>query len=373
MKCIACGHPYLSEILRLNNAPRVCQPLGIKQITDDKKITLTVLSCRCCHLVQLKKVPPFSASYYEDYLLDRTHSTFSSDYQKHIARYFVSTYHLRDKTVLEVGCGDGTFAALLKKNGIDITGIDPSAKACQSAREKGIRVIEGRLTNKTSIKNHFDGFAACQVLEHMSNPRQFLSDIQRMLSPGAVGMIEVPSLTNTMKDKRFYDFFPDHVAYYSIASLSRLLESVGFRIFELKEVMSNEYIVAFVEYVPVAGGALQTSYESHQVKVTRFLNELKGKNVALWGAGIRGIPLISFSGLNEKSVLYCIDSDPNKHGKYLPGSHIKVVSPDTIRRKPPDVVVITASFYTKDIISILRKRYAYTAKIALLFPEPSML
>lgn len=373
MKCIACGNSDLAEILRLKNAPRVCQPLRTRQIAEDKKITLTVLSCTCCHLVQLKKVPPLPASYYGEYLLDRTHSTFSSDYQKQIARHFVSTYHLRDKSVLEVGCGDGTFSALLKKEGVDITGIDTSSKACQSARKKGIRVIEGRLTNKTRIKNRFDGFAACQVLEHMGNPGQFLLDIQRVLSPGAVGMIEVPSLTNTMKDKRFYDFFPDHVAYYSVASLSRLLESAGFRIFELKEVMSNEYLVAFVQYVPAASGALHTSYESYQVKVSRFLSELKGKKVALWGAGIRGIPLISFSGLDENSVLYCIDSDPNKHGKYLPGSHIPVVSPEAVRRKPPDVIVITASFYSKDIITTLRKRYAYTAQIAVLFPEPAIL
>ena len=118
---------------------------------------------------------------------------------------------------------------------------------------------------------------------------------------------------------------------------------------------------------------LNKSYRTHEMKVKKFLGKLKNKKVALWGAGIRGIPLISFSGLDEHSVLYCIDSDPNKHGKFLPGSHIPVVSPDVIRRNTPDVIVITASFYTKAIVDTLRKKYAYTKQIATLFPEPAIL
>src|SRR3990167_2258714 len=148
MKCIACGHTKLLEILRLSNAPRMCQPLEKKQLIHDKKIKLTVLSCTCCYLFQLKKVEALPDSYYEDYLLDRTHSTFSNDYQEKIARYFVSTYNLQNRSVLEVGCGDGTFAALLKNEKADVTGIDPSARACQSAWKKNVRVIEGRLTGK---------------------------------------------------------------------------------------------------------------------------------------------------------------------------------------------------------------------------------
>ncbi|WP_163540404.1 methyltransferase domain-containing protein, partial [Klebsiella pneumoniae] len=62
----------------------------------------------------------------------------------------------------------------------------------------------------------FDGFVTRQVLEHVPDINDFLIGIRRNLKPGAYGLIEVPSLEKALEDRRFYDFFPDHLNYFSL-------------------------------------------------------------------------------------------------------------------------------------------------------------
>lgn len=371
MKCLACKEGELKLFLKVKNAPPTTQVVPREVLKKDKKIYLNIYKCKRCTLLQIPKKLEPKSSYYKEYLIDRNFSNYFNKYQQEAAKVFISKFNLINKDIIDVGCGDGYFSELLKKNGAKVTGIDPSKSACESTRKRGIKVIYGYINKKVKLDTKFHAFTACQVLEHIRNPQEFLSIIKNNLHQDGYGFIEVPSLAKTLDEHRYSDFFPDHVAYYNAASLAFVLKLSGFEVLDIHQSVNNEFLTAFVRVKKKKENEnLQNNLNMFQKKANAFIKSLGKKKVIAWGAGIRGISAISYSIVTSNIIKYCIDSDKNKQGFFLPGSHLEVVSPEILKKENFDVVIITASLYTEEILKTLRKKYNYKNRVAILFPEP---
>jgi hypothetical protein len=66
----------------------------------------------------------------------------------------------------------------------------------------------------------------------------------------------------------------------------------------------------------------------------------EGKSVAGYGAPGKSATLLNYCGIGTDLIEYTVDRSPYKQGRYLPGSHIPIYSPDRIRETKPDYVVI---------------------------------
>lgn len=374
MKCIACSSTNLSLFIALKNGPATTQVLTQEAVEKDRVLSMRVYQCRQCMLVQLARNAVVDSIYYKEYAINRLFSSFSNKYQRLIAKNFVNQFKLKGKLILEVGCGDGYFAKLLLRSGAKILGIDPSERACRMAKKRGINVKCAYIDRKLQLKQKFSAFTLCQVLEHMRNPVEFLSIIKQFIVPKGYGLIEVPSITKTLVEKRFSDFFPDHVAYYSHVSLAYVLEAAGYTVIDIHHAMNDEYLSATVQINDnIADGS--KSYKNLKIyltKVQRFFKKYKKKKIIMWGAGIRGISLIAYSNIKKGAIRYCIDSDPDKRGRFLPGSHLEVVGPGILNSEPFDLIVITANLYVEEIKTEIREKYKYNKEIAVLFPEPML-
>ena len=73
-----------------------------------------------------------------------------------------------------------------------------------------------------------------------------------------------------------------------------------------------------------------------------FLIEQKraGQHVAAYGAAAKGNTLLNYAGVRPDLLPYVCDAAPSKQGKFMPGSHIPIRSPEALRENPPDSVVI---------------------------------
>lgn len=376
MKCISCHFTGLSSFLKISNAPRCVQVINKSSLGKDKKIDIEILKCERCTMVQLSDKNYVISDYYDDYIMSRTHSTFSKKYQNSLAKMFIDQFNLKNKSIVDIGCGDGFFAQMLEKNGAKAIGIEPSETAFQQAKARNIQVIKAYVNDNFNIKRKFDGFVACQVFEHISDPGNMLKNIKKFIKEESFGLIEVPSLVKAMKDSRFYDFFPDHVAYYSPTSLAYMLQLNGFDVISVQHTANDEYITAFIRFTNRSGLTenFQQEFYEYKKEFSNFFNKLANKKIILWGAGAKGISSLSFSDVNPKNILFCIDSDPNKEGRYLPGSHIQVVSPSVLDKTKADIIIVTAMMYKDEIISKLEKKYHYKKnQIAIIAPKPHFL
>lgn len=368
--CRLCGDPQLAQQFVTRRAPsNISRLLREEELGADEPIELTVYQCQSCGMVQLADI--LESDFYDDYVMTVSHSPQMASYQRTQAADFVSKFKLEGKRVMEVGCGDGFYLTHLAELKMDVAGIEPSRSFRVLAEERGIRVFGGYATQETPIPGGpYDAFVTRQVFEHVPDPRDFLLGIRAGLAPDAVGLIEVPSLEQALEHERFFDFFPDHLNYYSERTLRFAIESCGYLVESIERGMNGEYLVAYVRVAPPQrvekfGDAID--------RVSRQLREIcssaahAGKRVAFWGAGAKGITALAASEVT--GVDYVIDSDPHKQGLFMPVSHFPIHAPSRLQTQPVDMVVLTALAYRNEIIRQLRDDLHYTGEIAVLGPN----
>lgn len=365
--CRLCGASNLNVCLELPHAPRdISHLLKADELVRDQPVDLRVYACESCGFVQLADF--MSNDYYEEYLMTVSHSPQMRTFQLAQAKKFVSRFGLAGKRVLEAGCGDGNYLDSLQAAGATPIGLEPSRRFEELASAKGYRVHRGYLgANSPAPEGPYDGFVTRQVLEHIQDPHDFLQGIRISLREGACGLVEVPSLEQALEGSRFYDFFPDHVNYFSARTLRFVLERNGFEVIEITRGMNGEYNEAWVRLDGAPDfSAMQNSVGTLGQDLTAFLqsNLDEGKKVAVWGSGAKGLLTLAVTGV--QGAAYVIDSDKNKQGFYTPVSHLKIVAPSHLRSEPVDAIVVTAMAYRDEIYAQLRGELHFTGPIAFL-------
>jgi hypothetical protein len=210
----------------------------------------------------------------------------------------------------------------------------------------------------------YDAIVTREVLEHVPDPIDFLSTIRASLTADGVALVEVPSLEQALERGRFFDFFPDHLNYFSVGTLARALERSGFLVVEITRGMGGEYLQALVR---VDAGRDAAALDSTRGAIVRDLRALgqrcsdAGLRLGVWGAGAKGLSVLAATQARGVSLL--VDSDPNKQGRYTPGSGLLVEPVERLASAPVDVVVVTAMAYIDEIVGQLRHDVGFTGPV----------
>lgn len=364
--CRICDSNKLSLCLDLPKSTRnISKLLKDTELNKDYPINLKVYKCDTCSFVQLNKT--LEDDYYDDYVMTVSHSDLMNNFQLEQAKYFVEEYKLHNARIIEIGCGDGNFLSHLKKFAPMSIGLEPSISFRSLAVEKGHEVLSDYVSPDKNLPGApYDAFITREVLEHVVDPNEFLGSIRGSLNDGAIGLVEVPCLEKALMQNRFYDFFADHLNYFSLSTLKFVLEKNGFKVLELMHGMNDEFNVAIVQKTTMNEfSKMQKSVDSVCSSIRHEISKTQGK-VAVYGSGAKGLTILSNSNLMANDIKYVIDSDPHKQGLYTPVSHLPVVSPDVLLDESPDLIIITAMAYKDEIVDTLRNYYHYTGKLMAL-------
>jgi 2-polyprenyl-3-methyl-5-hydroxy-6-metoxy-1,4-benzoquinol methylase len=130
--------------------------------------------------------------------------------------------------VLDLGCGDGTFTALLAAAGARVTGADIAEAALERARRRAPG------TELVRIEPHgpwpfadgaFEVVWASEVLEHVADTESWVNEVRRVLAPGGRLLVTTPEVESLSEPP---DPRGQHLRFYSRASLEGLLADMGF-------------------------------------------------------------------------------------------------------------------------------------------------
>jgi 2-polyprenyl-6-hydroxyphenyl methylase/3-demethylubiquinone-9 3-methyltransferase len=146
--------------------------------------------------------------------------------------------------LLDLGCGDGRLLADLAHDGARVVGADRSGLALERARQShpGMELIslgeDGRLPFKDAS---FDAVVCLQVLQHVVDLQQLLSEVRRILTPGGSLAIAVPwhgRLKNILialgSFERHHDPLEPVIRFFTPRSLRDLLEQLSFEVLALE-------------------------------------------------------------------------------------------------------------------------------------------
>lgn len=310
------------------------------------------------------------------YNVSLEHSPLYQKFIKTLASRLIERYDLREKVVLEVGCGNGFFLRTIcaegKNKGI---GFDPSYAGDDGLSGQEILFIKDYYSERHA--QHRGDLVCCrQVIDHLGSPKAFLKMIRGLMGDrrDAVAYFEVPN-----PERRFQQLVPwnvgyEHGSWFFPEAFSALFELSGFDVREVAACHSGEYLG--IEAVPtkaphLTGGSarrtaalrlaedLKTRSQRCRETVSSWeerLRKMKRDNTRAipWGAGERGIGFLS--SLNIQDLMpFIVDINPDRIGKYLPGTGQKVVPPGFLTEYKPDVIIVTNPTYETEIKEHARK------------------
>lgn len=403
MNCRSCGTKLNKVFVNLGAMPLSNRYKTVSDIDGiEKSYPLRVFICETCWLAQ---VEDFVKA--ED-IFDCQYPYFSSctsDFVNH-AREYVSmiTEKLQldsNSLVYEAGSNDGYLLQFFKDKGIPCCGIDPSESVSRIAINKG---IETRIEYFTSLeashiaqtKGKADLFIGNNVVAHTQNINDFIQGIKIILTPNGVATLEFPHLLKTMKNIEFDTIYHEHFSYFSLTSISSVLNRNFLKIFKVEEMdihggSLRVYITHSESNVKTEQSVLNVlsdekkfglenieTYLCFQEKIDElckdFLNFItikksEGSKIIGYGAAAKGNTLLNYCGIDKTVIDFVADVTPMKIGKILPQSKIPTVDESMILESKPDYIVILPWNWKDSIINRLSYCRRWGAKFVIAVPE----
>jgi 2-polyprenyl-3-methyl-5-hydroxy-6-metoxy-1,4-benzoquinol methylase len=156
-------------------------------------------------------------------------------------RDFLLSHVSAGERVLDVGCGEGCFAAELVRAGAEVVGVDVAAEPLRRARERHRELVDLRRLPAAGTwplqDASFDAVWAGEVIEHVADTAGWLSELRRVLRSGGVLLLTTPDhgrlrmLGWALAPHAFaahFDPRADHLRFYTRRTLMELLEDFGF-------------------------------------------------------------------------------------------------------------------------------------------------
>lgn len=138
--------------------------------------------------------------------------------------------------ILDVGCGEGTYSALLKKTGNEVWGIEISEKASERVRTKIARVIVQDAEKVWKIpSNHFDIVTMLRYLEHVFDYNFQLQEARRVLKENGELIIFSPNMSILERARLLFGCVPayalhmEHIRQFTKPFLFKILKENGFK------------------------------------------------------------------------------------------------------------------------------------------------
>ncbi len=404
MKCSFCKHRLTHSFLDLGAAPPSNAYLSAGQLLEPEVYyPLKVMVCERCWLVQLEDVAGRHIHFNENYAYFSSYSKSLLAYSKGYAEQIIDGLNLDSRsTVVEIASNDGYLLQYFKEKGIPCYGIEPTASTAAAAREKGIESIveffgTGLAERLAREGRQADLIAANNVLAHVPDINDFVAGFARLLKPSGTVTVEFQYLLNLLDQSQFDIVYHEHYSYLSLHAVRTIFAAHGLTVYDATEVATqggslrvyarhagNDALpgsprVAAQLAREVAGGltdvAIYTGFQAKADKLKddflHYLIEQKraGKTVVGYGAAAKGNTMLNFAGVKPDLMRAVADANPRKQGKYMPGSHIPIVSPETLDAMRPDVVVILPWNIKEEIASELSYGRPLGARLAVAVPQ----
>ncbi|MEM7262830.1 MAG: class I SAM-dependent methyltransferase, partial [Planctomycetota bacterium] len=337
--------------------------------------------CTDCGFIQNTAFVAEVQNYNTDYEETQGFSPRFQAFLTEIVEDQIERYDLRDKSVLEIGCGKGEFIVELCEKGPNRgIGIDPSYRPERTTSEAADRIEFIQDLYSESYTHLSAEYIACRhTLEHIGPVYDFVRMIRNTLEgkPDTVVFFELPDVERVLEERAFWDMYYEHCTYFTLGSLARLFRACDFELLDLYKVYDGQYLMIECKPLPAGQGhtGKQFEVENDLEKTDRQVREFEtsiqekfrglradldrwkaeGKKPVVWGSGSKGVSYLTTLGITDE-IEVVVDINPHKHGKFLAGTGHVIVGPDDLVEIKPDVVLVMNPIYVEEIRADLNAR-----------------
>lgn len=263
------------------NRCTICESAEIQPLLDYQEAYLH--RCDSCNFVFSTELPDVKelARVYDDEFVRTTYLSPIT-----VKRYeaLLDEFEPFRKTnrLLDVGAGAGFFLAIAQQRGWEVVGTEISTACVNEGQEQQIDLRLGELASIEFPADYFDVIVCIETLEHLSNPKETVNEMHRILRTGGMAYITTPNFNAILRYrlKAAYDVicYPIHLCYFTRKTLKKLFNESRFSV---QKITATGYSITRKR---TSKGISQQDYVSetsddellrHRLEHNSFLNILK--------------------------------------------------------------------------------------------------
>lgn len=373
-ECVACGSTKLKPVLDLGKQPLANSYKSNKEEIQEE-YPLAINHCEECYHVQLSHAVNPELMFTDYLYVTGTSKTM----QKH-CEDFAKLVHdkAKGKSILDIGCNDGTQLNYFANLNYETYGIDPAKNLLERSSQN--HKVWCNFFNIEFVKNisqKFDVITAQNVFAHGPNPLGFLNAAKEVMHDDSLLFVQT-SQANMIKNNEFDTIYHEHISFFNSQSMKKLCERAGLYLVDVEfmPIHGTSYIF-IISKVPRKGNVEQVieqeksynlyeheTYVKYAIKcdqivkdllrtVNLFSNQDAGWYIVGYGAPAKGMTLLNYSGLK---LDFIIDDNPLKQSRYTPGSSILIHSSEKLNQIHDKVVFIPLAWnFYNEIVSKIKK------------------
>lgn len=303
--------------------------------------------------------------------------------------------------VIEIASNDGYLLQYFKEKEIPCLGIEPTENTAAVAREKGIPTKTEFFTKQLANQLVKEGKKADLVLgnnvfAHVPNINDFVRGLKTVLNPTGTITLEFPHLMELMENNQFDTVYHEHFFYFSLNAVKSVFAHHGLKVYDVETLTTHGGSLRIygthkenesIEISDRVGDLLKKEmemgmlsldyYRSFSDRVANIKYDLlefliarkkEGAKVVAYGAAAKGNTLLNFCGVKNDLIEYVADLSPHKQGKFMPWSHIPIVSPEKIKVDKPNYILILPWNIKEEIMEQLSFVRSWGAKFVTAIP-----
>ena len=401
--CRVCNHEPLEDIISLGRQSLIN---FIDSPSDEiYSAPLDLVICNKikggCGLVQLRHTVPADLLYKRFWYKSGVNQTMRDALQDVVTKVKKLVKLGPGDIVVDIGSNDSTLLRFFLIKDLILVGFEPAANLMDEAR-KGTTKIFNDFFNYPIFKREFIGkkakvITSISMFYDLEEPNKFVDDLVKMLDDEGICIIQMNYLLTMLENNAFDNIVHEHLEYYSLKSLERLLDQHNLEVFDVEtNELNGGSIRTYIKHkgcvkYPTSDKVQQIRDNEEKMvlwdpqtykeftqrisnikkKTYEFIkNEVEqGKKVEVYGASTRGSTLLQFFNLNNKLIKAAADRNPNKWGKKIAGTDIPIISEQEARGDHPDYFLVLPWYFIEEFKSREKEYLAKGGKFIVPLPE----
>jgi hypothetical protein len=302
--------------------------------------------------------------------------------------------------VLDIGSNDATSLKAYQTSSLTRIGIDPTGQKFARFYPDDIRLVPdffSAAAYRASGAPPAKIVTSIAMFYDLEDPIAFARDVESVLAPGGVWHFEQSYMPSMLRMTSYDTVCHEHLEYYSLGVVRRILEAAGMRIADVKMngVNGGSFAVTAVrrddrrrgteavvnwllEQEDRMGLDTPRPYREFEERVFRHRADLRrllevlhadGRKVFGYGASTKGNVVLQFCGIGP-DLLPCIaEVNEEKFGAFTPGTGIPIVSEAEARAMKPDYFLVLPWHFRDGIVRREAEFLARGGRLIFPFPE----
>ncbi len=368
--CRICGSDRVTTVFKLNDTPMEDQFVGQRAVVQPV-YPLELALCEDCGYVYLPHIVRPEASY-KDYVYVSGITVGLRNHYDEYAKQIVDDFQISSGAlVVDLGSNDGSMLASFKRLGMKVLGVEPAGNIAAMANQSGLTTINNYFTDEVASEilssyGQASVVSANYMYANIDDVISFTKSVAKLLTADGIFIVQTGYHPEQMKIKMFDYIYHEHFSYFTVEVLKALFSSCGLELIDaqktapkggsvrvigqlkggsrnintsVEELIEEEHKLGMREAITYRKFALDI--EESKEKLLNLLKGIKaeGKSIVGFGASHSTTTLIYHFEL-APFIEYLVDDNQLKHGKYSPGYHLKVYSPEKLYKTPPDYAII---------------------------------